>query len=141
MKTDPKLDADTPRLWNWDVAEVFIGSDFEHITRYKELQVSPQGEWVDLDIDREHPKERGGMDWNSGYEVKARIDSLNHVWYGEMRIPFSAIDTRSAVKGNEFRLGLYRISGTTPSRTFHAWQPTGQKSFHVPDAFGRLRLH
>ena len=65
---------ETPRLWNWDVAEAFIGSDFERIGRYKEFQVSPQSEWVDLTIDRENPKGQEGMRWNSGYAVKGRID-------------------------------------------------------------------
>ena len=43
-------DIETNELWNWDVAEVFIGSDFKNIRRYKEFEVSPQAEWVDLDI-------------------------------------------------------------------------------------------
>ena len=59
LKPDPDPSAETPRLWNWDVAEAFIGSDFEHIGRYKEFQVSPQGEWVDLDIDRDEPEGPG----------------------------------------------------------------------------------
>src|SRR3954469_5129343 len=75
LKPDPNPAAETPRLWNWDVGEVFIGSDKGPVTRYRELQVSPQGEWVDLDIDREHSKEQAGMAWNSGYTVKARIDT------------------------------------------------------------------
>ena len=65
LKPDPQPTVETPRLWNWDVAEAFIGSDFEKITRYKELQVSPQGEFVDLDIDRENPKGQVGRTWNS----------------------------------------------------------------------------
>ncbi|MCX6631735.1 MAG: hypothetical protein NTW28_29350 [Candidatus Solibacter sp.] len=44
LKPDPTPAAETPELWKWDVAEAFIGSDFEHIARYKELQVSPQRE-------------------------------------------------------------------------------------------------
>jgi hypothetical protein len=66
LKPNPDTSAETPRLWNWDVAEAFIGSDFEHITRYKELQVSPQGEWVDLEIDRDNPSGQAGAKWNSG---------------------------------------------------------------------------
>jgi hypothetical protein len=73
LKPNP-TSLETPQLWNWDVAEAFIGSDFEHIGRYKEFQVSPQGEWVDLAIDRENPKGQQGMTWNSGYTVKGRID-------------------------------------------------------------------
>src|SRR5947209_7099874 len=31
LKPDPKTDQDTYELWKWDVAEAFIGSDFENI--------------------------------------------------------------------------------------------------------------
>jgi len=106
LKPDPDTSAETPRLWNWDVAEAFIGSDFEHITRYKELQVSPQGEWVDLEIDRENPGGQAGAKWNSGMTVAARIDSQAKIWYGLMRIPFAAIDSRPPEKGRELRAGL-----------------------------------
>ncbi len=140
LKPDPDVTAETPRLWNWDVAEAFIGSDFEQITRYKEFQVSPQGEWVDLDIDRGNPKRQEGMRWSSGYAVKARIDAQAKIWYGLMRIPFRAIDAWPPEKGRELRIGLYRIAGVEPAKKFYAWRPTGQATFHVPQAFGTLRL-
>ena len=139
LKPDPNPAEETPRLWNWDVGEAFIGSDFEHIARYRELQVSPQSEWVDLAIDRDDPKGQEGMKWNSGYTVKGRIDRQAKIWYGEMRIPFRAIDTRAPEKGRELRIGLYRIAGVNPKK-YYAWRPTGQTSFHVPQAFGILRL-
>ena len=139
LKPDPDPVAETPRLWNWEVAEAFIGSDFAHIGRYKEFQVSPQSEWVDLDIDRDSTAGQQGMQWNSGYTVKGRIDAQAKIWYGEMRIPFRAIDTRPPEKGRELRIGLYRIAGKDPKK-FYAWQPTGSTSFHVPQAFGTLRL-
>jgi hypothetical protein len=139
LKPNPDPVHETPQLWNWDVAEAFIGSDYEHIARYKEFQVSPQGEWVDLDIDRENQKTQPGMKWNSGYAVKARIDARAKIWYGEMRIPLQAIDSRAPIGGRELRIGLYRISGPEPKK-FFAWRPTGQTSFHVPQAFGTLRL-
>ena len=139
LKPDPQPTVETSRLWNWDVAEAFIGSDFEHIGRYKELQVSPQSEWVDLEIDRENPKEQQGARWNSGYQVKGRIDEQAHVWYGMMRIPFAAIDTRRPEKGRELRIGLFRMSGANP-RQHHTWRATNGTTFHVPKAFGTLRL-
>src|SRR6185369_1764963 len=132
LKPDPNPAVETPELWNWDVAEAFIGSDFEHIARYKELQVSPQGEWVDLDIDRDNPKTQVGMAWNSGYTVKARIDAPHKIWYGEMRIPFRAIDPRTPQQGRELRIGLFRISGAGPKKAFYAWRPPMGTSFHVP---------
>jgi hypothetical protein len=140
LKPDPTPQAETPRLWNWDVAEAFIGSDFENIGRYKEFQVSPQSEWVDLDIDRGDPKRQEGMRWNSGYAVKARVDPKAKIWYGLMRIPFRALDARSPQKGRELRIGLYRIAGVEPSKQYYAWRPTGQATFHIPQAFGTLQL-
>lgn len=139
LKPDPRLTEETPRLWNWDVAEAFIGSDAGRIGRYKEFQVSPQGEWVDLDIDRDDPETPVRPDWNSGIVVKARIDERARTWYGEMRIPFRDLDIQAPRPGLELRLGLYRIAGADP-RAYYAWQPTGQTTFHVPAAFGRLRL-
>ena len=140
LKPDPDTSAKTPRLWNWDVAEAFIGSPAEPIARYKEFQVSPQGEWIDLAIDRDNPKDQLGMKWSSGFAVSARIDRDTKTWYGLMRIPFEAIDARSPVEGQELRIGLYRLAGTEPARTYYAWRPTGQATFHVPQAFGTLRL-
>lgn len=139
LKPEPQLTEETPRLWDWDVAEAFIGSDPAHIGRYKEFQVSPQGEWVDLAIDPDLPKGPDRLKWNSGITVKARIDERTRTWYGEMRIPFRDLDVTAPRPGVELRLGLYRIAGVEP-RTYYAWQPTGQTTFHVPGAFGRLRL-
>ena len=91
---------ETPQLWNWEVAEAFIGWDFQHIARCKEFEVSPQSEWVDLDINREDPKAQQGMKWNSRFAVKARIDAQAKIWHGEMRIPFQGIDGRRLRAGS-----------------------------------------
>jgi hypothetical protein len=139
LKPDPNAAAETNQLWNWDVAEAFLGADDEHIGRYKEFEVSPQSEWVDLDIDRDNPRGQAGIAWNSGFTVKARIDSQAKIWYGAMKIPWRSIDTRPPQKGRELRIGLYRIAGHEP-RKYYAWRPTGAKSFHVPKAFGTLLL-
>jgi hypothetical protein len=143
LRPNPSTASETNELWNWDVAEVFVGSDFEHITRYKEFEVSPQGEWVDLDIDRANPLPEGGWRWNSGFAVKARIDARRKIWYGEMRIPLKSIDSRDSrapAAGLEMRINFYRCQGREPDRKFIAWQPTGEGSFHVPQAFGLLKL-
>jgi hypothetical protein len=102
--------------------------------------VSPQGEWVDLDIDRVNPLPEGGWLWNSGFRVKARVDARHRIWYGEMRIPLLSIDSRPPVAGLEMRINFYRCQGREPGRKFIAWQPTGEGNFHVPQAFGRLKL-
>jgi hypothetical protein len=140
LKPNPAQTAETNELWNWDVAEVFVGSDFQHINRYKEFEVSPQGEWVDLDIDRVNPLPEGGWLWNSGFAVKARIDPRKKIWYGEMRIPLHSIDSRPPANGLQMRINFFRCQGREPGRKLIAWQPTGEGSFHVPQAFGLLKL-
>ncbi|MDQ6707494.1 MAG: carbohydrate-binding family 9-like protein [Acidobacteriota bacterium] len=140
LKSDPVTDRETNKLWDWDVAEVFIGTDPAHIRQYEEFEVSPQGEWVDLDIDRDSPKPAGGVNWDSGFQVKARIDEENKVWYAEMRIPMEALGIPKPKEGQEMRVNLYRIEGRPQDRLLVSWQPTGAPSFHVPEAFGKLRL-
>lgn len=140
LKPDPSVTTETNKLWDWDVAEVFIGADFQHIRQYKEFQVSPQGEWVDLDIDRDFPKPEGGWRWNSGFEVKARLDRAKKIWYGAMRIPLNRIDKRRPAPGLEMRVNFYHLQGPSANRKAVAWQPTHQRSNHVPEAFGILRL-
>lgn len=95
---------------------------------------------MDLDIDRDHPLPEGGWRWNSGFTVKARIDEARKIWYGEMRIPIDKIDTRAPKPGLEMRVNLYRIQGPPSDKKHIAWQPTNQMNYHVPEAFGRLRL-
>jgi hypothetical protein len=140
LKPNPVTDAETNHLWDWDVCEVFIGSDFQRIRHYYEFEVSPQGEWVDLDIDRDFKKADNGIKWDSGFTNKTRIDQSKKIWYCEMRIPFSAIDKRRPVEGLEYRLNLYRCQGQKPDRKYIAWQFTSAQSFHVPEKFGRMKL-
>jgi hypothetical protein len=140
LKPGPNTRQETNELWNWDVAEVFVGSDFSDIKRYKEFEVSPQGEWIDLDINLRNPHHEDGWKWNSGFQVAARIDDQKRIWYGAMRIPLAALDPRPALPGNTLRVNLFRSQG--PPHHLHeiAWQPPMSKSFHVPEKFGLLKL-
>ena len=140
LKPEPKTTVETNELWNWDVAEVFIGADFQDIRRYKEFELSPQGEWVDLDIDLHKAHHEGGWTWNSGFEVSARIDRENHVWYGAMKIPYAAIDSRAAAAGNRLRINFFRSQGPGPHRHEITWQAPMADTFHVPERFGLLEL-
>src|SRR5690349_7780472 len=118
LKPAPVTNAETNHHWDWDVAEVFIGSDFQRIRRYKEFEVSPQGEWVDLDIDRDFMQADAAIKWNSGFTTKTRIDAAKKTWYAELRIPFAAIDKRRPAEGLEYRLNLYRCQGAAPDRKY-----------------------
>ena len=127
-------------LWNWDVAEVFIRADSSPIHHYREFQVSPQGEFLDLDINSKDLSADRDMQWDSGFTVKARIDAAEKVWCGEMKIPLRSIADRAPAAGQEFRLNLYRLQGPRPGQKQIAWQPTGAHSHHVPESFGRMVL-
>ena len=140
LKPDPNLTAETYELWNWDVAEVFIGDDFQNIRRYKEFEVSPQGEWVDLDVNLDNPPHEAGWVWQSGCEVAARIDAAQKIWYGFMRIPWPSIDSRPPAAGNELRINFFRCQGSDPDRKYIAWQPAQRPNFHTPESFGILKL-
>jgi hypothetical protein len=140
LKPSPDTLHETNELWNWNVAELFIGSDFKDIKRYKEFEVSPQNEWVDLDIDLHKPHHEDGWLWNSGFEHSSRIDSRKHIWYMTMKIPFTAVDTRPPTLGRTFRVNLFRTEGRPQDLKEIMWQPVMGNSFHVPERFGLLRL-
>ena len=106
----------------------------------REFEVSPQGEWIDLDIDLANPHHEDGWVWNSGFAVAARIDLAKKIWYGVMGIPFAALDDRSSAAGKTFRINLFRSQGPPPNRIHVLWRPTMSDTFHVPEHFGLLRL-
>src|SRR5579859_854441 len=140
LKPNPNLAAETYELWNWDVAEFFVGDDFKNIRRYKEFEVSPQGEWVDLDVNLDNPPHEVGWVWESGCEVAGRIDAAHNTWYGFMRIPWKSIDHREPAEGNELRINFYRCQGSDPDRKYITWRPVHRPAFHTPECFGILKL-
>ena len=140
LKPSPTTTEETNELWNWDVAEVFISSDFSNIKRYQEFEVSPQGEWIDLDIDLNKSHHEDGWTWNSGFAASARVDATRHRWYAAMRIPLSAIDKRRPADGIEFRVNLFVSEGPPSNHHAVTWQPPMSNTFHVPERFGWLRL-
>ncbi len=140
LKPNPDPTKETNRLWNWDVAEAFIGWDYQNIRQYKELEVSPQGEWVDLNIDLDKKGNRDAIKWDSGYKVAARIDKDKKIWYAAMKIPFASISNSAPEAGQKLRIGLFRCAGTTQNRLILSWQPTMSMTFHSPEHFGTLLL-
>jgi len=140
LRPNPSITTETNKLWKWDVAEVFIGSDFKNIRRYKEFELSPQGEWLDLDIDLTKPHHEEGWTWNSGFQVAARIDERTKIWYGAMKIPWTALDDTQPSTGKALRVNFFRSQGPLSNRKEIAWQPTRSETFHVPERFGLLRL-
>lgn len=140
LRDKPDPSKETFGLWDYDVTEVFVGADYEHIGRYKEFEVSPQDDWVDLDVDWDRKGSETDWTWNSGFTHRVSVDEQAKVWRSEMAIPLKSIGVQKPAPGLSLRINFYRIEDKPPHRVFLAWRPTGSRSFHVPRAFGEIRL-
>ncbi len=132
---------DRDKLWDRDVVEMFLGDDWKNIRHYREFEIAPTGDWVDLAIDLD--KQDNGESWNSGWQTQARIDEKARRWYAAARIPLSSVSSFRVKAGTRWRMNLYRIDGEGPDsqRRFLCWQPTcvvNRDPNHVPEAFGTL---
>lgn len=128
-------------LWDRDVVEMFLGDDWTNIRHYREFEVAPTGDWIDLAIDLDHKSY--DHTWRSGWKTMAQIDKGNKIWYAAARIPLSSISTNRVANGTKWRMNLYRIDGLgpDPQRHFICWQPTcvqNRDPNHVPENFGTL---
>jgi hypothetical protein len=127
-------------LWDRDVVEMFIGDDWQNTGRYREFEIAPTGDWIDLAIDLD----RKSFDhtWRSGWETLARIDEAHKVWYAAARIPLKAISEKPVTPGTKWRVNFYRIDGPggNDTRHFMCWQPTCDRKTgnHTPQSFGTL---
>jgi hypothetical protein len=128
-------------LWDRDVVEMFLGDDWQNIRHYREFEIAPTGDWIDLAIDLDH--QNYDHSWRSGWETKARIDEGKKIWYAAARIPLSSVSAKPVEAGTKWRANLYRIDGlgADPQRHFMCWQPTcvqKRDANHVPEHFGTL---
>ena len=128
-------------LWDRDVVEMFLGDDWSNIRHYREFEIAPTGDWIDLAIDLD--RESYDRNWRSGWQTAARIDESQKVWYAAAKIPLSAVSANPVEDGTKWRMNLYRIEGLgqDPQRHFLCWQPTcvqNRDPNHVPEHFGTL---
>jgi len=129
------------QLWDRDVVEIFLGDDWKNIRHYREFEIAPTGDWIDLAIDLD--RENYDRNWRSGWTTAARTDTARHMWYAAARIPLRAVSNAPVTPGTEWRANLYRIDGPGPDsqRRFLCWQPTcvvHRDPNHVPENFGTL---
>ena len=134
---------DRPRnkLWDRDVVEMFLGDDWKNIRHYREFEIAPTGDWIDLAINLD--SKSYDHNWRSGWQVRARIDEPAHRWIAAARIPLTSVSDIPVKAGTRWRMNLYRIEGEGPDsqRHFLCWQPTcvvNRDPNHVPEAFGTL---
>lgn len=124
------------KLWDRDVAEVFLQPDPTQLRRYQEFEVSPNGFWIDLEIDNgklRHLK--------TGMQRRVNIDEAKKKWTAELAIPMKSL-TGHFDPASVWRVNFFRVEGPTEPRFYSAWQPsnTPQPNFHVPERFGYLKF-
>jgi alpha-galactosidase len=123
-------------LWDRDVAEVFLQPDRFGEKYYREFEVSPNGQWLDLDI-----TPRGLRHIASGMRSSVKVDEARREWTADLAIPMSAITARFE-PAQPWRVNFFRCEGRDRGRYYSAWQPTETETpnFHVPQKFGWLRF-
>jgi alpha-galactosidase len=133
---DAEPDGRRDTLWDRDVAEVFLQTDRFGEKYYKEFEVSPNGQWLDLDITPE-----GLQHIASGMRSRVEIDEAERTWTAALAIPMDALTARFDPV-ETWRVNFFRCEGVEPHRFFGAWKPTEtpQPNFHVPEKFGTLRF-
>ncbi len=132
--SDSDADGRRDHLWERDVCEAFLQPDASQLRHYKEIEVAPNGMWIDLAIG---PGEK--RDLQSGLRRRVDIDRAAKRWRAVLTLPMKSLTSRfdpSVV----WRANFYRVEGATEPRFYSSWQPTMslQPNFHVPEAFGRL---
>ncbi|HEY8714197.1 MAG TPA: carbohydrate-binding family 9-like protein [Candidatus Acidoferrum sp.] len=127
------------KLWDRDVAEVFLQPEPSAARRYKEFEVSPNGFWIDLDIDLDA---KGDLkDLHSGLRRRVKIDEQAKTWTAEVAIPMKSLVAHFDAAAT-WRANFYRIEGDSEPRFYSAWRATNTEkpNFHVPERFGYLKF-
>jgi len=138
---DSEANGRRDQLWDRDVAEAFLQPDPSRPSYYKELEVSPNGMWIDLDILPRDVLPEGRRDLKSGLTRSVWLDRERHTWAAELAIPMKAL-TANFDPAATWRANFFRVEGPHEPRFYSAWRPTDtpQPNFHVPAAFGELRF-
>ncbi len=84
-----------------DVVEFFLGADWDVMQKYREFEIAPTGDWIDLAIDL-RPKSYD-RDWRSGFKMTARIDEAAHIWYAAARVPLMSVTDEPVKVGTRWR--------------------------------------
>lgn len=121
-------------LWDRDVAEAFLQPPELTGQHYREIEVSPNNYWIDLDI-----APRGKRDLRSGLARRTGIDRSSMIWQAELALPMQSLTTRFN-PDEAWRANFYRVEGAEEPRFYSAWRATktAVPNFHVPEAFGKL---
>ena len=131
---DARSDGWRDQLWERDVAEAFLQPDDRDLRIYKELEVAPNGFWIDLNISHGEKEEM-----RSHLRRRVWQDAQAKTWNAELAVPMRSL-TPNFDPQTPWRANFYRVEGRAEPRFYAAWSPTmtPQPNFHVPAAFGHL---
>jgi alpha-galactosidase len=131
---DSRADGWRYELWDRDVAETFLQPDSGDPFVYREFEVSPNGQWIDLAVSHGKIEEL-----HSGLRRRVVMDEKVRTWTAEMAVPMRSLTAQLDPK-HSWRVNFFRIEGETEPRFYAAWSPTHspKPNFHVPSAFGAL---
>lgn len=134
--SDARPDGWRDQLWDRDVAEVFLQPDDADPLVYKELEVSPNGFWIDLNISHGEKEEM-----RSGLKRRVTQDLQERTWTAVLSVPLHSL-TSAFDPTKRWRVNFYRVEGVAEPRFYSAWSPTRtpEPNFHVPAAFGFLEF-
>jgi alpha-galactosidase len=132
--SDSRTDGWRYKLWDRDVAETFLQPDASDPLVYKELEVSPNGYWIDLAVSHGQIEEL-----HSGLRHRVVMDEKARTWTAELAIPMKRLTAHFDPR-LPWRANFFRIEGEVEPRFYAAWRPTNtpEPNFHVPSAFGQL---
>jgi alpha-galactosidase len=131
---DARADGWRDELWERDVAEAFLQPDASDARVYKELEVSPNGFWIDLNI--AHGKKE---EMRSGLRRRVIQEPAALTWTAELAVPMRSLTPEFDPK-RSWRANFFKVEGKVEPRFYSAWSPTltPAPNFHVPEAFGHL---
>jgi alpha-galactosidase len=132
--SDAREDGWRYKLWEKDVAEAFLQPDRSNPFEYQELEVAPNGFWIDLHISHGTNREL-----HSGLQRRAALDPRTKIWTVEVAVPMKSL-TDHFDPSDPWRANFFRVEGGQEPRFYSAWNATRTEkpNFHVPAAFGHL---
>ena len=121
-------------LWDRDVCEVFLQPAGSAARAYKEIEVAPNGFWIDLEISPGQKRDMG-----SGLRRRVNIDERTKQWHAVLALPMKDMVEHFKMPA-VWRVNFFRVEGPSEPRFYSAWRPTNtpEPNFHVPEAFGAL---
>ncbi len=129
---EPVSEEERIGLWERDVVEAFIGWDPSHPHRYREIELAPTGELLDVAVDLPQKD----FAWSSQATGAVKIDKLERVFTATLRIPFAAFEDARPASGSSWRVNLFRCDRSGDAAL--ALNPTLTDTFHRPERFTTL---